>query len=350
MSKINASGQARRIWRILPVMPGEMLVHAAQQAEADGVEGVFCAQLYGPPFIPLAAVAAVTERLKIASGIAIAASRSPFETAMAARDLDLLSNGRFTLGLGTSVPEWINGIFGSPGIKPLAHMRDTVAAIRHIHATAHEELKPYEGEYYKADFEAFQTMLPPPVKKEMPIWLAAMREKLTRMAVEIGDGVIGHPIWSRDWTLNTIKPVIEDELKKCNKKRSDIEVSIWPWALPNSNEKEALDDARPTVSFYAGIKAYEPYFEAHGFLKEARALQTAFLEEGYFKASRLIPDEMVRAFIAIGDLDKIRDEVEPIWGVADSICVIPPVHAMTPEKIQFYSDGIAEAFSSPDAV
>ncbi|MBE9540179.1 MAG: LLM class flavin-dependent oxidoreductase, partial [Proteobacteria bacterium] len=55
MGKVNATGGKRKIWRVLPTLPAEMLVAAAQEAEADGVEGVFAYQVYGPPFIPLAA-------------------------------------------------------------------------------------------------------------------------------------------------------------------------------------------------------------------------------------------------------------------------------------------------------
>jgi alkanesulfonate monooxygenase SsuD/methylene tetrahydromethanopterin reductase-like flavin-dependent oxidoreductase (luciferase family) len=176
-----------------------------------------------------------------------------------------------------------------------------------------------------------------------------MREKLTRMAVEIGEGVIGHPMWSVDWAVNEMKPVIEDELQKWDRQRSDIEVSIWPWATPNPNEKEALDDARPTVAFYGGVKDYESYFEANGFGREARALQPALLEDGYLKAASLVPDEMVRAFIAVGEPDKVREQIEPVWNVADSICVIPPIYAMTPEKMLYYTEIIAATFA-PDSL
>lgn len=345
MSGLNGSGAPRRIWRALPVVSSDILVPMAQQAEHAGVDGVFAYQVYGPPFIPLAAVAAVTTSLKLTSGIAIAGTRSPFETAMAARDLDTLSNGRFTLGLGSSVPAWTTGVYGGPAIKPLAHLRETVDVIRYIHQNAHEGLAPYNGTYYKADFEAYRAVIPPPVKADMPIWIAAMREKLTRMAVEIGDGVIGHPMWSMEWALDHMQPAIRDELQKRNKDRSDIEVSIWPFAAPNPNEKEALDDARPTVAFYAGAEPYEIVFAAQGFLKEARALQTAVLEEGYLAAARLVPDEMVRAFVAVGEPDKVREHIEPIWQLADSICVSPPMYAMTPEKMQYYSEMIASTFA-----
>jgi len=345
MSGVNGSGNPRRIWRTLPVVSSELLVPMAQQAEADGVEGVFAYQVYGPPFIPLATAAGATKTLRLASGIAIAGTRSPFETAMAARDLDTISDGRFTLGMGSSVPAWTSGVYGGPQIKPLAHLRETVDVVRYIHANAHVGLEAYDGTYYKADFEAFRGVLAPPIKAHMPIWLAAMREKLTRMAVEIGDGVIGHPMWSIEWALNEMQPAIEDELQKCNKARSDIEISIWPFAAINTNEKEALDDARPTVAFYAGAPPYEIVFEKQGFLKEARALQKAVAEEGFLAASRLVPDEMVRAYVAVGDPDKVRERIEPIWQLADSICVCPPNYALTPEKLQCYSDRIASTFA-----
>ena len=99
--------------------------------EAAGLEGLFAPQVYGPPFVPLAAAAAVTQRVRLASGIAIAFVRSPFETAIAAMDMDRISGGRFTLGLGSSVSAWSEGVFGMPYGKPLEHMREVVEIVRH---------------------------------------------------------------------------------------------------------------------------------------------------------------------------------------------------------------------------
>jgi alkanesulfonate monooxygenase SsuD/methylene tetrahydromethanopterin reductase-like flavin-dependent oxidoreductase (luciferase family) len=97
----------------------------AKQAEAQGLHGCFAPQVYGPPFLPLATAAAVTQRIQLASGIAIAAARSPFETAMAALDMDRISGGRFVLGLGASVLAWSRGVYGAPEHKPLAHLTPT---------------------------------------------------------------------------------------------------------------------------------------------------------------------------------------------------------------------------------
>ena len=77
--------------------------------EEHGLTGVEVPQVYGPPFVPLAVAATVTKQIQLASGIAIGLTRSPFETAMAALDLDHLSQGRFTLGLGTGPMHWTKG-------------------------------------------------------------------------------------------------------------------------------------------------------------------------------------------------------------------------------------------------
>src|SRR3546814_6555985 len=81
------------------------LTATVQQMEKAGFEGVFVLQIYGPPFVPLAAASTVTETLKLGTGIAIAGTRSPLETAYAAMDLDRISDGRFVLGLGSRSEE-----------------------------------------------------------------------------------------------------------------------------------------------------------------------------------------------------------------------------------------------------
>jgi probable F420-dependent oxidoreductase len=316
----------------------------ARQAEARGLHGCFAAQVMGPPFLPLATAAAVTQRLELASGIAIAAARSPFETAMAAIDLDRISGGRFTLGLGASVHSWTRGVFGAPEHKPVSHLRETVEAVRHIVRGAHLGLEPFEGEYYQADFRELAPTAPP-LRDSIPIWIAALRAPMVRLAGRVGDGLIGHPMWSIEWAVDQMQSELEAGLAQAGRKRDDIEVNIWPWAAPNPNEAEAIEDSRPTMAFYAGVAQYESFFEAHGFLDVARALQAGVQSGGdYRSVAHLVPDEMVRAFVAVGEPEKVRERIGRLHGVADSLCIVPPVYALAPEKVLYYAGMIAETF------
>lgn len=340
MTGKNAIGGDRKFWGVLPVMEADTMTGIAQQAEGAGYEGLFAIQVYGPPFVPLAVAAAATKRIRIATGIAIAAARSPFETAMAAIDLDRISGGRFTLGLGTSISAWTTGVFGAPDTKPVTHLRDTVKAVRHIIKGAHKGLEPYEGDYYSADFKALKRTAPP-VREEIPIWIAALREKLTRTGAEIGDGVIGHPMWSVEWTTDEMNPVILNSLQAAGRARSDIEVNVWPWIAINKDRAQAINDGRATVAFYASMPQYESFFAAHGFAKEAQACQACLAEDGHTDgAMDKVPDEMVTAFVAVGDMDAVLEKIEPLWGVADSLCPTPPLWSLTPDKVQFYVAGI----------
>jgi probable F420-dependent oxidoreductase len=327
----------------LQPLPAPILVEMAKQAEARGIHGCFAPQVMGPPFLPLAVAAGVTQRLQLASGIAIAAVRSPFETAMAAVDMDRISGGRFILGLGASVLAWSRGIFGAPEHKPLAHLRETVEAVRHIVRGAHRGLEPFEGEYYRADFKQLQPT-EPPLREEIPIWIAALRAPMVRLAARIADGLIGHPMWSVEWTVERMQPELLAALEKAGRRRDEIEVNIWPWAAPNPNEAEAIEDARPTMAFYGGVEQYESFYEAHGFLDVARKLQEGVKRGDYRSVAHLVPDEMVRTFVAIGAPEKVRERIGRLDGVADSICIVPPAYALSPEKVFSYAARIAETF------
>jgi len=339
--KLNAVGALRRYWGVVPVLRGQQLMETARGMEQLGYTGAFAYQVFGPPFIPLAVAAAATTRLQLATGIAIAGVRSPFETAMAALDLDRISGGRFILGLGSSAPEWTRDIFGAGDFKPIAQLKDTVAAVRYIMAGAHQGLEPYEGEYFKASFKELKPT-DPPLRTDIPIWVAALREKLLRTGVEIGDGVIGHPMWSRHWAVNEMGPVITDQLARSGRQRHEIEVNVWPWMAINNDRRQAVEDARGTIAFYASARAYEPFFEAHGYLKEARGCQGE-IQQGVDVESlkRHVPDEMVEAFAACGPMEEVAEKIEPYWNIADSICPTPPIWGLPQERVMAYAEALA---------
>jgi probable F420-dependent oxidoreductase len=335
----------RRYWGTLSGnFPAELLVPMARQQEEMGMEGIFAPQVYGPPFIPLAAAAAVTQRVKLASGIALAFVRSPFETAMAAMDLDRLSGGRFILGLGTSVRSWSEGFFGMPYERPLGRLREVVAILRAVFEKAHTgELKEFKGRYYTLDLREFQP-LAQPLRTDIPIWIAALRQPLVRLGAEIADGVIGHPIWSVRWAATEAQQALKEGLARAQKSRSDVNLNLWFFVAPNKDRRQSLEDARATVAFYGGAAQYEEYFAAHGFRDEARKLQAGVQAGDYLGVARLVPDEMAETFVVCGTPDEVRKKLEPAWEAADSLCLNPPVYGLSPQAVMGYTAAIAETF------
>src|SRR6266496_247397 len=287
-----------RYWGIVaPLMPAGMIAEAAKQQEDTGLLGTFAAQVYGPPWTALAAAATTTTRLQLASGIVQAFVRSPFETAMTAMDLDRISGGRFVLGLGPTVRSW-SEVQGAP----------------------------------------------PPLRTELPIWLAAVRGPLVELAAEISDGLIGHPIWSVKWATTTVPEHLQTGLARAGKQRSDVHVCTWFWVTPNTDVKESLNDARACVAFYGGVEQYESYFAAHGFGAEARQLQEGVKRGDYRSVAHLVPDDMANTFVVTGTPDEVRRKLQPVWEFADSMLLVPPLLTIEPEKSAQYFATIGETF------
>jgi probable F420-dependent oxidoreductase len=336
--------EKKKFWSIVTPGPAAVVNMQAKMAEDAGLEGIFAPQVYGPPFVPLAAAAMATERVKLGTGIAIAFTRSPVETALAAMDIDRISGGRMVLGLGTSVKSWSEGMFGGRYGKPLEHLREVVEIVRMVNADAHTgALKRYEGKYYTLDFSEMQPAQPP-VRTGIPVWIAALRGPLTSLAAEIADGVIGHYIWSVHWMTTKIPDYLKRGLERGGKQRSDIEFNVWlPVAISN-DRKQAIEDARPTVAFYAGVEQYEEYFAAHGFREEARRLQEGVKRGDYLGVAHLVPDEMAETFVLCGTSDEVRKKLEPAWDLVDSMTLAPPAYGMPPDKLMAYGGAIASTF------
>lgn len=338
-SLLNATGGERRWWGVMPVLPAPVMGGIAKQMEAVGFEGCFSLQIYGPPFVPMAAVGAMTDKLKVSTGIAVAGTRSPVETAFAAMETDTITQGRFILGLGTSLHSAVCGIYGEPKRKLLTHLREVVKVVRYVNANAHKGMEPIHGEYFNAEWTEMM-MTAPPVRERIPIWIAALKDKLTSLALEISDGLMVHALWTVDYTVQK-KAFIEAELARFGRQRSDVEVNAWPWIAINDDKQQAIDDSRATVAGYIGYKEYEPFFDAIGFGDLARSCQLAAGEHGDVSSViKNVSDEVVQAFVKCGSVDEVLDQIEPFWTVVDSLCPMTPYRNLSQEKLMSYNEGL----------
>ena len=336
-----------RQWALLtPFVPGDVLGQQAQQIESLGLAGIFISEMYSSPMMGLGFCAAVTQRVQLATGVQNVFASSPFEVAMTAVDLDRLSGGRLTLGVGSSVKAWSEGFYGVRNYgNPVEHIRETIEVIRLVIAKSHTgELDRFHGKYHRHDWSTWLGPFAPPIRPEIPIWLAANQRGLTRLAGEVCDGFIDHPIHGTKWMLTEGRKALDEGLKKAGRDRKDVHWNAWLCVAVNNKRSEALNDARATVAFYAGEKQYEPMFARMGFEKEARACADALSRKDTAAWVGAVTDEMAETFVVLGDADHCRKRIEEVWDVADSFCLVPPIAGLPPEKIIFYIGGIADTF------
>ena len=334
----------RNYWATIFVSGGLDLTKAAREYEAGGRAGLAVPQVYGPPFAGLAAAAAVTTRVQLASGIAIGLTRSPFETAMAALDLDHLSHGRFTLGLGTGPVHFVKGYYGMPYDKPVSRLREVVQILRHVEEGARRgTMDPWHGDCYQLEFHGYEPTSPPH-RERIPVWIAALRQRMCELAGEVGDGLIGHPVWSVEWALGQAQQSLAVGAARTGRDPATIHFQPWVMASIDQDPLAAVNDAKASVAFYGGIALYHPYFEAHGFGPEARKLQEAAKTMRCEKAAPLVPDEMARTFVACGTPDQVRERIEPLWQRANSMLILPPSWGLGPERLAAKATAIANTF------
>ena len=332
------------MWAELPVLSAAELVPLVQGWEAAGVEGVWAPQIFGAPFTVLAAAAAVTSRIKLGSGIALAFTRSPLETACSAIDLDHISDGRAVLGLGSSAESQIEGSFGMAYGKPLAHMREVVSQVRAVIAHGHSgELKRLAGEYHTLDLSHFR-LVRPARRSAIPIYLPAVFEKACEQAGAIADGLLGHPLWTTDWLRDRATVSLDAGLARAGRQREDVDVNLMIFTVINPDRTEAIADARANIAFYTQSPQYLRYFSEIGFGTEAKAIQAAFAAQDYDAMARACPDEMVSAITILGPADEVRELVAERAAHADSITPVVPQFGIDPAKAALYRQRIAEVF------
>ena len=159
------------------------LVPLAQEAERLGYDSVWAAEAWGTDAVTvLAWIAASTSRINVGSAIMQIPGRTPANTAMTAATLDLMSGGRFILGLGTSGPQVVEGWHGQPWGKPLGKTREYVEIVR---AALRRDVVEHEGEHYRIPYDGPGAtglgkplkLMMRPLRAEIPIYLAAIASR-----------------------------------------------------------------------------------------------------------------------------------------------------------------------------
>lgn len=327
-------------WEIVQAMPAAEMADLMRRFEDLGLFGVWSPQLHAPPFPTMAAAAMATKRLKLGSGIALAFTRSPMETALNALEIDRLSGGRMVLGLGTSLREWNERAYGVVYGKPVGHLREIVTTVRAIIEKGHTgELGEIDGAYHKLDLRGFKTKKP--FRGAIPIYVPALFATTVVLAGEVADGLLGHPVWSLKWITDQAAR-LDKTLAAKGRKRGDFHVNLWNYAAINTDRKQAIDDMRGTVAFYSSIAQYQKYYAAQGFGAEANAVIEAATRKDTIAMLKAVPDDMVTTFAIAGTPDDALERISKMWEYADSMTLSPPQYFVPPAHLTEYRTAIAD--------
>jgi len=296
----------------------EKISAQVQAAESMGYDGVRTAEMNHDPFFPLLLAAEHSDKLELATSIAVAFARSPMNLANIGHDLNAYSKGRFTLGLGSQIKPHITKRFSMQWGAPAAQMRELVLAMRAIWANWYEGAQlEFVGKYYR------HTLMTPaftPENKEYGapgVILAAVGPRMTEVAGEVADGMIIHPFSTKPYIEAVTLPAIERGLAKAGRARDDFEISYSNMVVTGRNEEEfaaAKTAIRERIAFYGSTPAYKGVLESIG-VGDLQGELNAMSKQGRWKEmGTLITDEILNEFAVVGEPAEIAPEMLRRYG------------------------------------
>jgi probable F420-dependent oxidoreductase len=307
----------------------EEAAQGAVRAEAAGFDGFWAPETQLDPFIACAVAAERTSRVELSTAIVVAFGRSPMTVALQANDIQALSGGRFSVGLGSQIKPHITKRYSMPWSHPAPRMREFVLAVRAI-------WKSWEtGDKldFRGDFYTHTLMTPffnpgPNKFGNPPVLLAGVGPLMTEVAGEVADGLLCHAFSTERYLREVTVPALERGRAKVGLGLDGFEISGPSFIVARSDPDELAAGAqfvRGQIGFYGSTPAYRPVLELHGWGALGEELNAMTKRGEWDRLADAIDDEVLHTFAVIGTPDEVVAELRKRYGgLVTRITVVPP--------------------------
>jgi F420-dependent oxidoreductase-like protein len=280
-----------------PWFTPEEQVSLAVLADELGLDSVWISEAWGQDAVSvLGLLAGKTSRVALGSGVMQIPARKPTMTAMAAASLDVLSGGRFRLGLGLSGPQVSEGWYGEPFVKNLRRTREYVDVVRRALAREGVSLPLPEGEAGLGLGKPLK-LLTAPVQERLPIYLGSIGPKAIVQVGEIADGWL--PAFLDPSQPEVLFDPLDEGLARAGRTRADIDIAAGVAMSVDPDLEAARNAVRPWVAFYLGAMGakhanfYVDLAERYGMGHHASEVQEKFLAGDRLGAAQAVSDDLL---------------------------------------------------------
>lgn len=292
------------------------LVLLGQRAERSGFGGVYVPESWRSGFVPVTALAAATERVRIGAYVLNAHARTPLAAGMSAVDLDQLSGGRFVLAVGSGNEVMNRDGHGIPVSRPLGKMRDYVEVLRRVTSTPVGSPVAFEGDRHAIRDWRPQAEL---VRDSMPVLLAATSPRMMQLAAEVADGIGLGALQSVDYLAEV------GGAARRSSPRPDFTVHCAAFVAADPDGDVARLRARQAVVDLFAVKPhphYERLLREQGYAEFVDTLLARIRERGAEGAAAEVPDEVVDRLTITGTPAECVARIDRYRGVVDALLLV----------------------------
>jgi probable F420-dependent oxidoreductase len=290
----------------------------AQGAKDLGYDAWWAPETQADAFNSCTVAATAGTGLEIGTGIAVAFARNPMTVAVQANDLQILTGGKFMLGLGSQIKPHITKRFSMPWSHPAARMREFILAIRAIwRAWETSEPLSFEGEFYS------HTLMTPffdpgPNPHGNPkIILAAVGPLMNEVAGEVADGVMCHGLCTERYLREVMLPALQRGAEKAGRSLDGFEINVPGFLVMRDGEEElaeGIEFVRKQIGFYGSTPAYKGVFELEGWMDLQPALRDLTKRGAWDELPNLVSDEVLDTLTIYGKPEDVATELKDRMG------------------------------------
>ena len=286
-------------------LPPPDLVECIELAEDLGYESAWmCEGRCGDQFSILTAAALSTERILLGTSITSVFVRTPTTIGMAACTVDHFSEGRFVLGVGSDHKAQVGPMHGGHYEEPIQRLRETVDIAREL--IREGVVRDYKGEVL--DIEFYDLWFEP-LRREIPIYLAAVVPKMLQIAGGIGQGVMS--TWHTTENASVARDCVDRGAVEAGREPGDVDLAqMIPTYVSDDGEL-----ARERMRYRAAFKIFMlPRYRARmaeaGFGDEVGVVRETYAAGEIDRAASLVPDGLIEAFGLVGTPGEARAKIE----------------------------------------
>jgi probable F420-dependent oxidoreductase len=320
----------------------------AAKAEQLGYDTAWMPEIKHDPFCALTLAAARTDRIKLGTAVTVAFARSPMLLATLANDLQLFSDGRFRLGIGSQVKAHITRRFSMPWSAPADRMREYILAMRAIwHTWSTGERLEFEGKYYT------HTLMTPffdpgPNPYGTPqIILAGVGTQMTRVAGMVADGFFVHGFTTERYLRQVTLPALQAGMQEAGRGATDqFEVLGAPFVVTGfsrSDIEQSADTVRRRVAFYGSTPAYRPVLSLHGWDDLGEELTSLSKQGRWDEMATCITDEVLNEFAVVATPEELPRVVHSRFGDIFTGCRLQKPVPVSDDQWQTVLAGLRDA-------